>query len=71
MKRILACFLGGFRWYRRWHGGKWAYVFVDVPVGSHMWLTLPPDAGPDYLEPLWGGVFEVEDWTTTTPADGG
>lgn len=64
MKSFLSLFLSAFKWYRRWHGGKWAFVYVDHPVCSHMWLPIPIAADRSYREPLWRGMFEFEDWTT-------
>lgn len=37
MKRFLASFLCNYRWFRKWHGGKWERWWVDSPVNSFVW----------------------------------
>lgn len=61
MKRFLAPFLSDYRWFRKWHGGKWAYVHVDFPIASPLWLKIPDDADENYRGALWRGtpVFET------------
>jgi hypothetical protein len=64
MRELIGNLFGGFRFVRRWLGGKWAYVSVGWPVCDDIWLRLPDGAPPNYLEPLWEVTWEFEDYTT-------
>ena len=51
-----------YQWYRRWHGGRWEYHFIDI-CRSHMWLNMRPDRKwPDYRQPCSVGAPIVEDY---------
>lgn len=58
MKEWLKPFLSNYRWFRRWHGGKWALSYIDLPLTN-----------PFVWHPGWGrpgcGVYwlEREDWS--------
>lgn len=55
-------FLGDFRWYRRWYGGRWEYHYIDI-CHTSMWLDMPPDhCWPKYRQPCSFGTPIVEDW---------
>lgn len=56
------CFLSEFRWFRRFHGGKWMRTHVDHPVCALLWLDVPDNADASYREGLWRGTPEFEDW---------
>lgn len=34
--------LGSYQWYRRWHGGRWEYRWIEI-CGSFIWLGMHPD----------------------------
>ena len=42
LRRLEWC-LNRYRWYRRWHGGRWELWWVDVPVCADIWhpITRP------------------------------
>ena len=50
------------RWYRRWHGGRWGQVHIDLGGCGRIWLRVPDGAGEDYREPLWRGTPNWEVW---------
>jgi hypothetical protein len=51
-----------YQWYRRWHGGRWEYHFIDICC-SHMWLDMHSDRKwPDYRQPCSVGAPVVEDY---------
>lgn len=62
MKRFLSLFLSEYRWFRRWHGGKWMRVHIDSPVCATLWLDVPDYATSSYRESLWRGTPQMEVW---------
>lgn len=58
----LECFFSEYLWYRKLAGGKWMQTFVDHPVCSCLWLSVPDDADENYREPLWRGTPRMEKW---------
>lgn len=55
-------FLGRFQWYRRWHGGRWEYHWIEVCC-SYMWLEMRSDrCWPAYRQPCSRGTPLIEDW---------
>jgi hypothetical protein len=54
--------LSGFRWYRRWYGGRWEFHCIDV-CQSSMWLPMVrPRVWPEYRQPCSVGAPIVEDY---------
>ena len=55
MKDFLRPYLSGFRWFRKWHGGKWGYWQTSLPMAA-VWLAQweRPGCG-EYM-------IEQEDW---------
>jgi uncharacterized protein with von Willebrand factor type A (vWA) domain len=55
-------YLCRYQWYRRWHGGRWEYHFIDI-CRSHLWLNMHPDRKwPEYRQPCSVGTPIVEDY---------
>ena len=55
-------YLCRYQWYRRWHGGRWEYHFIDI-CHAHMWLNMHPDRKwPEYRQPCSVGTPIVEDY---------
>lgn len=55
-------YLKHFQWYRRWHGGRWEYWWIEI-CASYMWLTMRADLPDDYREPCSAGPrLAREDW---------
>lgn len=55
-------YLSRWQWYRKWHGGRWEYHWIDIYYGA-MWLHMtPPRVWPDYVQPCSHGTPIIEDW---------
>lgn len=55
-------YLKNYQWYRKWHGGRWEYHFIDI-CGSYMWLDMHPYYNwPRWRQPCSVGTPIVEDW---------
>lgn len=61
-------FLGQrFRWYRRWHGGRWERWWIDI-CASAIWLNVDPArCWPQYRQPCGYGTPAVEDYPVRSP----
>lgn len=54
--------LSRFQWYRRWHGGRWEYHWIEI-CGSFIWLDMDPDRKwPEYVQPCSRGTPLIEDY---------
>jgi len=63
------CRLSGFRWYRRWYGGRWERHFIDICL-ARVWLPMssnPARQWPAYLQPCSVGVPLIEDHPSAPP----
>ena len=55
-------FLKRFQCYRRWHGGRWEYHWIEI-CRSYMWLEMRSDrCWPAYRQPCSCGTPLIEDW---------
>lgn len=59
----LSCFLGEYRWFRRWYGGKWSRWEVNLNLTTNpLWVQGWERAGCGLA---W---YAREDWSTSPPA---
>lgn len=68
MKKHLADWLAiwttlpDFRWFRRWHGGRWELWDIDLCMAT-IWLRINPALPDDHRQPCsWGPRLAREDW---------
>ena len=53
--KILIILFSNYEWFRKWHGGLWAYVFIK-PIYSYVWIKMAENCPKNYTEPSWGSV---------------
>jgi len=55
-------FLSNFKWYRKWHGGRWEYWYVDI-CKSMIWHDIKKDEqGYPNRPPCCFGTPIIEDY---------
>ena len=55
-------FLGNFKWYRRWHGGRWERHWIE-PCCSDIWFDMKQGKQwPEYRMPCSHGTPIIEDY---------
>jgi hypothetical protein len=64
-KRLLDAFFSQRRWARKLIGGKWELWWVDCPVNSDVWHSVPEwsDVVGERPTPLCRGTPIKEDWS--------
>lgn len=63
---FIKSFLSGFRWYRRYYGGRWERHWIDI-CGSDIWLNMhPARKWPEYRQPCSHGTPTIEVWPIQT-----
>jgi hypothetical protein len=59
---FVASFLSGYRWYRKFHGGRWELWWIPI-CASAIWLEIHHDLPDDYRQPCSEGPrIAREDW---------
>lgn len=55
--------LSGFKWFRRWCGGRWELWWVE-PCRAGIWhpVTCPSDKNHAPCPPSWGPPMRVEEY---------
>jgi hypothetical protein len=52
-----------YRWYRRWHGGRWELWYVDFPICEPIWHEIEDrQLREGYRPGLCRGTPAIEDW---------
>ena len=81
MKKILSFFCcsltalicGEWEWYRRLHGGKWAYCYIGDPIFQMTWLKVAENTTADsFYMPLastWGPDPVIKDYSAIEEGD--
>ncbi len=54
--------LSGFKWFRRFVGGKWVYVRIDLGERPMFWVKVNPEVSISQRFAYNHTVLETEEW---------